>query len=89
MAISIIYLKTKSAMKISHLELHLVELAKTEINKGVNLDQLKTSLEKELNEWKTKRDKYRNAPTALDKRYSRQLFLTNNNLDLVVFESAY
>jgi hypothetical protein len=87
--ITITYLPTKKSMKISHLELHLVELAKNEINKGVNLDQLKNSLECELNDWKTKRDKYRNALTSLEKRYARQLYLTNNNLDLVVFEAYY
>lgn len=87
--ISITYLKTKSAMKISHLELHLVELAKEEIKKNPSLEQLNRTLQTELVNWKTTRDKYKNASTQLEHRYSRMLFLKNNGLDLVVFESSF
>ena len=87
--ISIKRLKTKASVKISNLEMQLIQLAQDEIKKGVDLQQLKTSLEKELNEWKTTRIKYKNATTEIDLRRKRTLFIRNSDADLVVFESAY
>lgn len=69
--------------------MQLVQLAREEIKKGVNLQQLKHSLQSELEEWKTTRIKYKNTTTMIDLRYSRMLFINNKGTDLVVFESAY
>jgi len=87
--ISITQLKTKSSVKMTNLETQLVQLAKQEIAKDISLDQLKNSLEQELNGWKSTRDKYKNATTEIDHRYSRQLYIQNKGIDLVVFESAF
>ncbi|GLU54477.1 hypothetical protein Dfri01_39380 [Dyadobacter frigoris] len=87
--ISITQLKTKSSVKMTNLETQLVQLARKEIAKDISIDQLKNSLKSELNQWKSTRDKYKNATTEIDHRYSRQLFIRNKGIDLVVFESAY
>jgi len=88
-SISITQLKPKASVKMTNLETQLVELARQEIRKGISLDQPKNSLQRELNGWKTTRDKYKNATTEIDHRYSRQLFIRNKGIDLVVFESAF
>lgn len=74
---------------MSNLEIQLIQLAREEIKKGINLEQLKNSLQRELDAWTTTRIKYKNAQTVIDLRYSRQLFIRNQDADLVVFESAY
>lgn len=74
---------------MTNLETQLIQLARQEIAKGISIDQLKNSLKSELNDWKSTRDKYKNATTEIDHRYSRQLFIRNKGIDLVVFESAY
>lgn len=74
---------------MTNLETQLVQLARQEIAKDISIDQLKNSLKSELNRWKNTRDKYKNATTEIDHRYSRQLFIRNKGIDLVVFESVY
>ncbi|PWJ50624.1 hypothetical protein CLV98_1416 [Dyadobacter jejuensis] len=75
--------KVKST-SFTHLELSLLNLAKTEIQKGCTLKNLALSLTKELESWRGKIAKYRNAPTQIITQ-SRLISLAHHGKVLVEF----
>ena len=77
------------AKKLSQMEFHLLQKAKSEITPATPLVQLKKVLDKELQEWKNERIKYRNSSTRIDHRYPTQLYIISNEGDILLFSTRY
>jgi len=75
--------------QLSHMELQLLLAAKAAAAAGQDIRTVALLLEKELARWKSTHDRYKNAPTVIEARSPRELYLLNkNNGDLVRFKAT-